>query len=420
MKQIMIIIFSFLLFGCVPQTANTEVLPAITPFPTGTLEASNILTVKTQPAIEAQFATTEVCSSDRYVFDSYPDFSEKASLVTLTNNHLSLVDVTTGRINIYDYILEDGVQPVVSLDGEHIAYLSGFGSEKKLWVFTPSTDEPPKPFSLPADTVFIRWINDKKLGLWNYPDEYGCQQYGGFFDIDSENVVEPNYAIPAMEQSRCIYLPSIGDDGLRVLYPWQLKDLGTGAIQDIFLPAKIETNPPNYFLGWSNENIFVMSYKEKTLSYIIDLSVKDLNEPVILRTVQMPAFATKDSYRISPIIDSNSKLLGWDLIEESTNILDNYTTPAVGNFPTNFYLVDLHANQFVDYCLNRSIPSNTDMENLATPQHKGYFSPESNYLAWTIYSNDAFTPPIETQILDITNGKVIVFPELEIFGWVVP
>jgi hypothetical protein len=74
----------------------------------------------------------------------------------------------------------------------------------------------------------------------------------------------------------------------------------------------------------------------------------------------------------------------------------------------------------VNYCLDRSVPHEISQLEFAKPVNSGYFSPDGKYLSWTIYSTADYTPPIETQVLELETGKVIVFPNIEIFGWVVP
>lgn len=423
MKRISLIFLSLILFGCETRLSDAKPTQLAT-LPVATLETAEIeIKETTQFADGSSFYTTQRCPANRFVLGEYPDFSSEANLITLIDDKLAFVDIKEGRFETYDYVnVIDTSSLSVSPDGTRLSYVSGFGDDRKLWLFTPSTKEVPTSFAIPNDISFGRWISNSKIALWSFADPYGCYQYDSFFDLDTESVTQPSNRIPEMEQSRCIRLPSISSDGLKALYPWQVKDLDSGATYDIFIVDKIVTNPPNYFLGWSNNSVSIGSYQGNTLSYKINLSVNDLNsQPIKLQTVQMPGFATKDSlFRKSPVIEFNMKRFGWDLIDQNVDFSSYHPDAGQDNIPTNFYLVNLEMQQFVNYCLDRNIPISPEMKDFSIPEQRGYFSPDGRYLAWTIYSNVDYTPPIETQVLDLETGMVAVFKEVEVFGWIIP
>lgn len=411
-----------LLYGCASQTNYPKTQPPVTATPLQTLDLLNTGTPSklATSSPETSFSVTESCPSDRYVLDKYSGFSSDANLVGLIDNKLILTNISTGATDIYGEIVIDRKPLLSSTDGKHIAYMTMNGSEKTLWVFTPSIRSSPKSYPIPSETVSISWIASDKIALWNYPDTYGCQQYSGFFDLNTEVITQPANKIPELDPTRCRLLPSISENGLKALYPWQVQDLNTGAISEIHLVDNVATDPPRYFLDWANGSISILSFKENLLSYLLDLTTSSLNDqPIKLHTVQLPAFATKDYYWTLPIIGSNIKRFGWDLIDPNADVPSYDVDPGKGNLPTNFYGINLDINQFTNYCLDRSVPFDLGKVNFAKPVQQGYFSPDGKYLAWTIYSNADYTPPIETQVLDLETGVVIVIKDLETFGWVI-
>jgi hypothetical protein len=423
MKHKILFSFVFLLYGCISQTASTETPLTVVTTPLKTLESPALSTPSSvqTPSLETSFSVTEICPLDRFVLDKYLEFSSNASLLTLIDSKLALINLRTGIRKIYDQIVADSNTLFTSPDGKHISFLSTDGENKKLWVFTPSVEESPKSFLISKDTVWLSWIANDKIALWNYPDSNGCQQYDGFFDLKTEDITQPKNRIPELDQTKCRLLPSISDDGLKAFYPWQIRDLSTGTTFDVHIIDNISTDPPHYVSDWSDDSISIMSFKENILSYALDLPRSSLdNQPIKLQNVQMPAFATKSHYWTLPITASNLKKFGWDLIDRDTDVSGYYADPSKGNLPTNFYTIALDTSQFVNYCLDRSIPHNQEKINFAKPVHQGYFSPDGKYLAWTIYSTADYTPPIETQVLDLETGKVIVFEDIEAFGWVIP
>ena len=415
--------FVFLLYGCISQSGRTEVpvtvitTPLKTPLPTALSTPSIVQT----PSPEPSFSMTEICPLDRFVLEKYLEFSSDVSLVTLIESKLVLINLRTGVHKIYDQIVTDRNSLFTSPDGKHISFLSTNGEEKNLWVFTPSIEESPRSFSISSDTVWLSWIDNDKIALWNYPDPNGCHQYDGFFDLQTENITRPNHRIPELDQTKCRLFPSISNDGLKAFYPWQIRDLSTGGTSDIDFIDEITTDPPHYVLDWSDDSISIISFKEEILSYALDLSLSSLNnQPIKLQNVQMPAFATKSHYWTLPIIGSNLRKFGWDLVDRNTDVSGYFADPSKGNVPTNFFAIALDASQFVNYCLDRSIPYDQGKIDLAKPVRQGYFSPDGKYLAWTIYSTADYTPPIETQVLDLETGKVVVIENIETFGWVIP
>lgn len=412
-----------LLYGCVSRTSYPKTQPPATATSLQTLsplDASGSSKLATSSP-ETSFSVTESCPSDRYALDKYSGFSSNANLVGLIDNKLILTNISTGTTDMYDEIVIDRKPLISSIDGKYIAYMTINGSKKTLWVFMPSSRSSPKSYPIPSETVSISWIASDKIALWNYPDSYGCQQYNGFFDLNTEVITQPANKIPELDPTRCRLLPSISENGLKALYPWQIQDLNTGAISEIHLADNVATDPPRYYLDWTNDSISIMSFKENLLSFQLDLTTSDLNDqPIKLHTIQLPAFATKDYYWISPIIGSNIRSFGWDLIGSSADAPSNYINPDNGNLPTTFYGINLDINQFTNYCLDRSVPFDPDKAKFAKTVQQGYFSPDGKYLAWTIYSNADYTPPIETQVLDLETGVVIVIKDLETFGWIIP
>lgn len=423
MKYKILFGFVLMLFGCVPQTSGTKTPSILVTTPLKTFESTDIATPPTTqtPSLEISFSVKEIYPLNRFVSDKYPNFSSDVNLVTLMDGKLTLIDIKTGATKTDDQIITDGNPLFTSPNGKHISYLSTNGANKKLWVFTPSTEKSPKSFPVSSDTVWLRWIANDKIALWNHPDSSGCQQYGGYFDLKTESVTQPKNRIPELDQTKCRLFPSISNDGLKALYPWQIRDLNTGFTSDIQLIDNITTDPPHYLLGWSDDSISIMSFKENMLSYALDLSISDLSDqPIKLQTIQMPALATKSYYWTFPIIGSDLKHFGWDLIDQNTNVSDYYVDPSKGNLPTNFYMINLDTYQVVNYRLDRSVPSNREKISFAKPVQQGYFSPHDKYLAWTIYSTADYTPPIETQVLDLETGMVVVIEDVETFGWVIP
>jgi len=413
----------FLIYGCISQVSSSETPAGVVATPLKTLELPDTGTpsISATSSPETLFSVAENCPFDRYVPDKYSSFSSGANLVGLIDNKLVLTNIKTGVTEMYDEIAIDRRPLLSSKDGKHIAYMSTSGNEKILWVLTPSTYSSPKSFPIPFDTVWISWIASDKIALWNYPDAYGCQQYDGFFDLKTEGVTQPANRIPELDPTRCRLSPSISEDGLKALYPWRAQDLNTGAISEIHLVDSITTDPPHYYLNWTDDTISIMSFKENMLSYLSDLPISNLNgQPISLQTIQLPAFATKSYYWTLPIIGSNIKQFGWDLFDPNTDVSSFYTDPGKGNLPTNFYMINLDTNRFTNYCLDRSVPFNPDKADFARPVQQGYFSPDNKYLAWTIYSNADYTPPIETHVLDLETGIVVVIKDLEAFGWVIP
>jgi len=395
----------------------------VIPTPLKTLESPVLSTPSTvqTPSLEMLFSMTEICPLDRFVLDKYLEFSSNVSLVTLVDSKLALINLRTGIRKIYDQIVTDSNSLFTSPDGKYIAFLSINDIDKNLWVFTPSDAESPKSFPISSDTVWLSWIDNDKIALWNYPDPNGCQQYDGFFDLETENITRPKNRIPELDLTKCRLFPSISNNGLKAFYPWQILDLSTGITSDVHLIDNISTDPPHYVLDWSDDSISIISFKENILSYALDLSVSSLdNQPIKLQNVQMSAFATKSHYWTLPIIGSNLKKFGWDLIDRNTDVSGYYADPSKGNLPTNFYTIALDTSQFVNYCLDRSIPYDQGKIDLAKPVQQGYFSPDGKYLAWTIYSTADYTPPIETQVLDLETGRVIVIEDVETLGWVIP
>ena len=423
MKRSLLFSFVFLLYGCISQTHRTEipVTEITTPLKTSEPAVLTAPPIGQTPSLESSFSITGICPLDRFVLDKYLEFSSNVSLVTLIDSKLALINLRTGIRKIYDQIIINSNFLFTSPDGKHISFLSTNGEDKRLWIFTPSAEESPKSFPIPKNTIWLDWIANDKIALWAHSDPNGCQQYDGFFDLITESINRPKNRIPELDPTKCKLLPAISNDGLKAFYPWQIWDLNTGATSDIHLIDEISSDPPYYRLDWSDDSISIISFNEDILSYALDLAVSSLdNQPIKLQNVQMPAFATKSHYWTLPIIGSNLEKFGWDLIDRSTDVSGYYADPSKGNLPTNFYAVALDTSQFVNYCLDRSIPYNKEKVSLAKPVRQGYFSPDGKYLVWTIYSTADYTPPLETQVLELETGKVIVIEDVETFGWVIP
>jgi len=422
MKRCILFSLMFLLYGCIPQKGGIEtpVGAVVSPVKTPKFLHETELPPATTSSLEPSFSVTKSCPLNRYVLDKYSGFSSDASLVVLIGNKLAILNITTGTTEIYYQITIDRSPLLSSPDAKHLAYLSVSDNEKILWTFTPSTESSPKSFSIPSETVWISWIANDKIALWDRPDSYGCLQYSGFFDLKTESVTRPANRIPELDPTKCRLLPFISEDGLRALYPWRVQDLITGATYEIRFIDSITTDPPLYSFDWTDDSISIVSFKENKLSYVVDLPISGLNDQHIkLQTIQLPAFATKGYYWILPTIGKNIKQFGWDLIERNTEVSD-YVDPNKGNLPTNFYMIHLDTNQFTNYCLDRGVPFDPNKVNFVKPVQQGYFSPDDKYLAWTIYSTAEYTPPMETHVLDLETGIVIVIKDLEVFGWVIP
>ncbi len=421
MKHSLLFSIMFLLYGCMAQTGRTEIPLTVVATPTKTLESPKTPSTILTPSLETLFAVAEKCLADRFALNRYTEFTSDVDLATLINGKLALINLKTGTRKIFDQIITDVNSFFASPDGKHISFLSVNGTDRKLWVFTPSIEESPKSFPVSSDVVRLSWISSDKIALWSYSDSYGCQQYEGFFDLDTETIWRPQNGLPELDQTQCRILPTISDDGLTAFYPWQIRDLNTGLTSELHVSDDITTDPPQYVLDLSDDSISILSFKENLLSYVLDLPISNLDrQPIKLHTVQMPAFATKSHYWMLPIVGSNLKQFGWDLIDQNTDVSGYYADPSKGNLPTHFYMVSVASSQFVNYCLDRSVPHNREKMEFAKPVRQGYFSPDGKYFAWTIYSTADYTPPIETQVLDLENGKVIVIENVETFGWVIP
>lgn len=374
------------------------------------------------------FSEKKVCPAKRYISGKYLTYSSSAELVTVVNGKIGLINLKTGEIDVYDQSVRR-VNLYSSPDGEHIAYQSANDELPYLTVFTPSSGQPSKSFALSSDVVFLNWVSNSKIALRTHSNPAGCTQYGGFFDLETESLVQQRETLADLDRYQCSLLPDISEDGMKVVYPWQVRDLNTGAIEEIRLNMDTDLhNPfPPYLLDWSDNTISILVFSENHFLYRLNFPLNSLSTQLIkLQTVQMPAFATKDYRSNYPFFGLNMDRLGWDLIAPETDISE-YADSSKGNLPTVFYIIDLTSNEIFNYCLDRSIPYDGGQFKYIEPVDKGYFSPDGKYLAWTIYGEPIeerktgnINIPVETQILELETGRVVIIPDIEVYGWALP
>lgn len=422
----------FLLCGCVSQSRSSEnqLIPTVI-----SKEADNATAVENTQTLEntqtpevLSFSEKKVCPAKRYISGKYPSFSSSAELVTVVNEKIGLINLKTGEIDIYDQSVRH-VNLYSSPDGKHIAYLSANDETPFLRVFTPSSGQSSKSFAISPDVIFLNWVSNNKIALRTHSSPVGCTQYGGFFDLDTESLVQQRETLSDLDRYQCSLLPAISEDGMKVAYPWQIRDLNTGVIEELRLNMDTNLNNsfPPYLLDWSDNTISILVFSENRFLYRLNFPLNSLStQPIKLQTVQMPAFATKDYGSNYPFFGLNMDRLGWDLIAPETDISE-YADSSKGNLPTNFYIIDLISKEIFNYCLNRSIPYDGNQFKYIEPADKGYFSPDGKYLAWTIYGEPIeerktgnIYIPVETQMLEFGTGKVVVIPDIEVYGWALP
>lgn len=407
-------IFSLLMFtlisvSCTPpanSASRPTIMQATEPVPTATRPTKSLLPT----SIASLFSEIELGHHVQKMFGKSPDFQ---LIVKDTDNKMGVLNFSNLDIQNKQLLSDSIVNlPVINKNGSLLAQIIRQENNKSLKIINSKTNEE-RIVTLPKEAVILQWLSQDRLAIWGGSDHVQCLELLMTYDNATDEISYPVHPMPDLQKSQCLQLPTFTSNGTKMIYPWKVFDTTTGTLSDVFpFMNKLYKYPPAYSLKEGKGKVSIAYVNGNELYYLLNTPLDKINDKNLKpEVVTLPGLGTSGTWWQPLGWNSFGKQIAIDLVDPD---VDPESVLASGQqVPTKFYILDFSTQQLINYELDRAVLTDG---TLPQKVYDVLFSPDDQYIAWTIYDSLSGLP-IGSKILELSSGAIVTVPEMEVIGW---